>query len=371
MKIAIVGVKGMNFDGYSFGGFETVVTNLAPLLVNQGYDVTIYCRKNRYLGSSYPDLINGVKLKYLPSFESKNLENISHTLLCVLDLIKSRFDVVMIFQIGMGIFLPVTKIFRIKSFVHIDGLEWERGKWSPLAKFVLKLGAYSSIKFADFLISDANVISEIFSKKFKSDSFVIYYGAELRDDLESNRIIDMGLEPNGYYLLATRFIPENNPLFVIENFKKTNTKKKLVVLGRNYYESEYEEKVKSIKDPRVIFLGHITDRKLLLEFYKYCYVYIHGHSLGGTNPTMLEALANNCAILALNTVFNKEMLDSWHYGDFFELNEKSFVDKINYLDSHFEVVQKMKEKTRERIIDRYNWESVVREYSKLLDKIKS
>lgn len=370
MKIAIIGVKGMNFDGYSFGGFETAVTNLAPRLVSAGHNVTVYCRKNRFSGSSYPNLVNGVKLKYLPSLQSKNLENISHTFLSFFDIIKSRFDVVMIFQIGLGIFLPLFKIFRIKSFEHIDGLEWQRGKWSSFAKLVLKLGAYSSIVFSDFLISDADAIHDIFLRQFKSDSHVIYYGAEIRNDLKPDRIIKMGIEPYSYYLLATRFIPENNPLFIIENFIKTKTNKRLVVLGRNYYKSEYERKIKSIKDPRIIFLGHISNRKLLLEFYKYSYVYIHGHSLGGTNPTMLEALANNCSILALNTVFNQEMLDFGKYGEFFELNEKSFIEKINYLDSNYELVQKMKKYTRERIIQRYNWESVTKRYLKLLNTIK-
>jgi len=370
MKISIIGVKGMNFNNYSFGGFETVVTELAPRLVEAGHEITIYSRKSRYKGSAYPSQINGVKLKYFSSIESKNLENISHAFLCIIDAIKSKTEVIMFFQIGLGIFLPITKVLNIKTFEHIDGLEWERGKWSIFAKLILKLGVYSSIKFADFLISDADAIRTLFLKQFKSDSHIIYYGAEIRDDLDPQTLGNMNIKPNDYYLLATRFIPENNPLFVIESYLKTNTSKKLVVLGRNYYKSEYEEKIKSINDPRIIFLGHITDRKLLLEFYKYSYVYIHAHSMGGTNPTMLEALANNCSILALDTVFNQEMLEFGNYGKFFVLDEKNFVDKINFLDSNPEIVKKMKEKTRERIITRYNWESVTDKYLKLLSKIK-
>ncbi len=366
MKIAFIGTKGMNFDENSFGGFETVVTELAPRFVANGHEVTIYCRKKLYKSKYLPNEIQGVKLKYYNGFESKNLGTMTNSLISIIDSIKSKTQLVFLFNIGLGIYIPLLKLFNIKIVTNLDGVEWERSKWSNIAKLVFKFGALLNVRYSDILISDAEAIKNLYLCKYKRDSIVIQYGAEISNDLRPDRIKSHGLTENGYYLLVTRFIPENNPLFIIKNFLKTKTDKPLVVLGRNYYSSKYENKIKQICDSRIIFLGHINERKLLLEFYRYSYVYIHGHSVGGTNPTMLEAMANNCCILALNTVFNQEMLVNGKYGLFYELNEIDFINKIEYLEHNNSVVSKYKEIVADRIREYYNWLLVLEKYKSLL-----
>jgi glycosyltransferase involved in cell wall biosynthesis len=225
------------------------------------------------------------------------------------------------------------------------------------------------VKLADELIADAKEVQRIYSERFHRQPIMIPYGAEVRDDHDLKMIQKLGLNAHSYYLLATRFVPENNPLFIIRNYLQSHSQRPLVVLGKNYYNSAYESEIRKIDDPRVLFLGHIADRKSLYEFYKYSYCYIHGHSVGGTNPTMLEALANSCCILALNTPFNKEMLGDGEFGRFFDLDEDSFVKQLDFIDTQPEYMATLRKKAITRITNYYNWESVADSYLKLFNSI--
>ena len=370
IKIALIGTKGFNLSSHSFGGFETVITKLAPAFVRMGYDVTVYCRRKLYKEIELPEVIDGVQLRYLTSIETKNLGTMTNSLLAILDAIQRRTNIVFLFNLGLGIYIPLLKLFGIKVVTNLDGLEWERSKWSYLAKFVFKIGAKLNTLLSDKLIADAEEIKKIYVNKLNYEPCVIEYGAEIRTDLTPDSISNIyDLIPGQYYLLATRFIPENNALFVIENYIKSGISAKLVVLGRNYYNSEYERKIKSLTDPRVLFLGHIDDRKTLLEFYKYSYVYIHAHSVGGTNPSLLEAMANNSCILAHDNPFNKEMLNDWQYGSPFKLNSFDFLDKLLFMQTNPEYVKNMKEKSVERVASKYNWSIIEEKYKNLLNEL--
>jgi len=200
MKISFIGTKGMNLPSYSFGGFETVISELAPRLVNNQYEVIVYARKKLYpVHMSLPILHNKVKIKYLSSIESKNFGTLSNSLLAVIDSILNKTDIVFVFNIGIGLYLPILKLFGIKVVTNLDGVEWERDKWSKLAKVVFKIGAYLNSKFADVLIADAEGIKTLYKKRYNVDSVVIPYGAEIRDDISSIGIEKMGLKKEGYF----------------------------------------------------------------------------------------------------------------------------------------------------------------------------
>jgi len=371
MKIAFIGTKGMNFGKYAFGGFETVVTELGPRLVVAGHTLTIYCRKNLYATKAWPREIRGVRLRFVGSIETKNLGTMTNSFISILNAIRDRADTVFLFNLGLGIFVLLLKFFGIKVVVHLDGIEWEREKWGWLAKGIFRIGAFFAVKFADELIADSYEIRRIYSDEFHRTPIVIPYGAEIRDDLDSSYIRQNALEPGGYYLLVTRFVPENYPLFIIQSYLQSGLSKPLVILGFNYYESEYEDKIRKIKDKRIRFLGHIANRSRLYEYYKFSYCYTHAHSVGGTNPTMLEALANSCCILALKTPFNAEMLVNGRYGLFFELDSMDFVEKISFIDAHPDVATSLRKKSRERIHSYYDWDSVTNQYVGLLNRLAS
>jgi glycosyltransferase involved in cell wall biosynthesis len=136
----------------------------------------------------------------------------------------------------------------------------------------------------------------------------------------------------------------------------------MVVVGDVFYKDKYADELKALKDDRLVFTGYVHDPKVLAALYHHCYVYVHGHEFGGTNPTMIKAMAYGCAILALNTVFNKEMLNNDSYGIYFEKNQRAVRQQIDYADQHPEQIKKLSENSHLGITDKYNWDCITNQY---------
>jgi glycosyltransferase involved in cell wall biosynthesis len=362
MKIALIGTKGMNWGPHVFGGFETAVTELAPRLAAAGHDVTIYCRRHLYGGGVLADKVRGTQLRYIGGIESKNFGTMTNGVLSVADALRVGTNTIVLFNTGLGFLIPWIRLAGRRALMHLDGLEWQRGKWGWVARRVFEIGARISAGLADELIADSREIQRVYRSRYGRSGVFIPYGARLTQNISDSLLLPYGIEPGSYYLLVTRFVPENNPLLIIKEFLKTRTKRSLVVLGGNFYKSPYEEQIRQIKDPRVRFVGFIADPDLLYAFYRYSYVYIHGHSVGGTNPTMLEALANSCCILALDTPFSREMLGGDRYGLFWQTLEGELAEKISLLDVDPALVKRYRGAAVERIHDEYNWDRVASQY---------
>jgi glycosyltransferase involved in cell wall biosynthesis len=253
--------------------------------------------------------------------------------------------------------------------MHLDGLEWQRGKWGWLARRVFELGAHLSARHADELIADAVEIQRVYRERYGRSGQFIPYGARLVDHISDSLLEPYGINPGSYYLLVTRFVPENNPLFVIREFLRAQTSRTLVVLGGNFYNSPYEREIREVKDPRVRFVGFIADPDALYAFYRHSYAYIHGHSVGGTNPTMLEALANSCCVLALDTPFSREMLSEGRYGLFWRRNDGSLRELLSKADADAGLVREFREVARSRIKGVYDWDSVASRYLEVLGSL--
>ena len=216
------------------------------------------------------------------------------------------------------------------------------------------------------IITDAEEMRKIYLNEFNCDSEVIAYGANIKESQNQSLIEKYFLEKRQYYLIVGRLIPDNNSDLIINEFIKSNTTKKLVVVGDVPYKDKYAEHVKTIDDERLIFTGYITDQVLLAELYHNCFVYFHGHEYGGTNPTLLKALAYGCSILALDTVFSKEVLDGENYGLYFSKEEGSLVKKIELLEGNYDLVVEYRKKSGNRISENYTWDKIVNQYWKLL-----
>jgi glycosyltransferase involved in cell wall biosynthesis len=369
VKIALIGTKGMNWGPHVFGGFETAVTELAPRLAAAGCDVTIYCRRHLYGGGFLADRMHGVRLRYVGGIESKNFGTMTNGVLSVADALRSHTDAIVLFNTGLGCLIPWIRATGCRALMHLDGLEWQRGKWGWLARRVFELGARISAGSADELIADSREIQRVYSKRYGRPGVFIPYGARLVDHVSDSLLQPFGIKPRSYYLLVTRFVPENNPLFVIEEFLRARTNRSLVVLGGNFYKSPYEEQIRKIKDPRVHFAGFIADPDLLYAFYRHSYAYIHGHSVGGTNPTMLEALANSCCVLALDTPFSREMLDGDRHGLFWHREDGELAEMVSLVDENPALVERYRRTALERIHGEYNWDHVASRYLELVGSI--
>jgi glycosyltransferase involved in cell wall biosynthesis len=203
---------------------------------------------------------------------------------------------------------------------------------------------------------------KVYLDLFKRDSKVIAYGANIRKSKNPDLINRWNIRQREYYLVVGRLIPDNNADLIIKGFLKSNSNKKLVIVGDVPYKDFYASNLKNIMDERLVFTGYVKDQNVLAELYHNCYVYVHGHEFGGTNPTMIKAMAFGCAILALDTLFNKEMLQKAKYGLFFKKELISVTNQINYCEKEKLIIDKLREESVKGITNKYNWDFVTKQY---------
>ena len=361
LKIAIIGSRGYP---YVYSGYETLIKELSERLVTRGHNVRIYC--HRSLFKKRPKIINGIELIYTPSIETKFLSQFINSFFSIIHVCFSKIDVVLIVNSANGPFGIITKIFSIKTCINTDGIEWLRPKWNGLGSIYFKISSKLSTIFFDEVITDSFSMQKIYLKNFKRDSTVIAYGPTIKKNYSQKILRKFNLSSKNYYLIVGRLIPDNNSKLIIEGFQKSKSKKKLVIVGDVPYKDNYASKVKSYSSSKIIFTGYIKNSESLSCLYNNCYAYVHGHEFGGTNPTMINALDINCQILALNTVFNKEMIGK-RKGLFFEKNIKSIAQGINLLEKRYSRLTKENESYK--IPEIYNWEYITQKYIEVFSKI--
>lgn len=364
MRVAILGSRGYP---YVYSGYETLVKHLAEGLVKKGVQVTVYCHKGLF--HQKPNEVNGVNLVYIPTIEKKSLSQLVHSFLSFIHLIFNRPNVVFVVNAANGPFGLISKIFSIPSAINVDGLEWLRPKWKGLGAKYFKWSARQATRFYDQIINDSDEMRRVYQELFGVDSVVIAYGGVIRSSTQPELIEKWGLKPENYYLIVGRLIPDNNADLIIEGFVRSSSKKKLVVVGDVPYTDVYASKLKSIQDERLIFTGYVTDQDELAELYHQAYGYFHGHEYGGTNPTMLKALAYGSAILALDTVFNQEMLSNGKYGLFFEKNADAVRQLIHRVEKEEDRMMRLKKNSSHGITAKYQWSTVIDQYHDVFKRL--
>jgi glycosyltransferase involved in cell wall biosynthesis len=307
----------------------------------------------------------------MPSIPSKSLGQLSNSFLCTLHALFIKYDVVLYVNSANGVFGILTKIFQKKTAINVDGLEWLRPKWKGLGAKVFYFSSKMATKWMDVIITDAEEMRKVYLKEFNTDSVVIAYGANNRYSTNVYLIEKWKLIPNDYYLIVGRLIPDNNAVLIIDEFIKSDSKKKLVIVGDVPYNDAYAGHVKSIKDDRLLFTGYITNQNELAELYHNCFAYFHGHEFGGTNPTLLKALAYGCAILALDTVFSHEVLADDKYGLYFTKEQQSIQKLIQSVEAAPEKLLDFKLKSRIRIDENYTWEKITSQYLAVFYNLKN
>lgn len=365
MKIAIIGTRGYPFV---YSGYETFVKELSERLVFRGFSVTIYCHKNLF--KKYPKEVNGIKLVYISTIEKKSLSQFIHSFQSFFHAVFFRkHDVILVVNSANGPFGVLTKIFRKKTAINVDGLEWKRPKWKGLGAKYFHFASKLATKLFDVIITDSSEMQKIYKTEFNAESKVIAYGANIRYSKKPELINKWGIIKNNYYLIVGRLIPDNNGLLIVNEFLNSDSKKKLVIVGDVPYSDEYANNVKEINNERLIFTGYITNQNELAELYHNSFVYFHGHEYGGTNPALLQALANGCAVCALDTVFNREMLADGEYGVFFNKELNNLAEKIEMFENEDILVNEYKIKSRERIKKNYLWEKITNQYIELFNNL--
>jgi glycosyltransferase involved in cell wall biosynthesis len=364
----MLGLYGMPLPQLHFTGFETAFGEIAPRLAAAGHDVTIYCRGSHYPAGLRVSEYKGVKLKYVPSPGGKNLSGLVSTLLASLHaLLLGRYDLFFFVNVGMGHHAAMCRIMGAKVVMNVDGLDWKRAKWGPLARLYFRTAARSAIRFCNRLITDAEAMRRIYLDEFNQETTMIAYGAYVESSEQPDLVRQFGVEPGSYYLIASRLIPENHADLIMLGFLASGTTKKLVIAGGANYDSPFHRRLREIATDSVIFTGHINDQSVIKELHCNCFAYVHGHSVGGTNPSLLKAMGYGNCILALDTVFNREVLAET--GLFFPKDEAQLASLMRQVEGNPALVADLRHRAPRRIEEEYSWDAVSGQYDRLFREV--
>lgn len=356
LRIAIFGSRGIP---HTYGGAEAFLEELAPRLAERGHEVRVYCRRSLF--QDRRRRYRGVDLLYLPSIETKVLGTPTHTVACMFHLLTHPVDVFLVLNIVNGFHCILPRLLGRTFAINVDGLDWKRGKWGRLARRYFYLNAKWIGKICpEGVITDAAEMQRIYQDEFSTPSTCIAYGANIESSEDPTIVRQYGLEPFQYYLIASRMVSENNPDLIVKAFEKLQTDKLLAVAGGVNYRSEFVRKLQQTRDPRIKFLGHVGNATHVKELHCNSYAYIHGHSLGGTNPSLVKALGYGNCILALNTPFNREVLEG--YGIMFEHDVDDLVRQMQAVEDDPEMAEEYRRHAPERIRQAYTWERITDQY---------
>lgn len=360
MKIAILGTRGIPAN---YGGFETFAEQLGTRLAARGHEITVYGR--RHYSTTNSKFYNGVKLVTLPTIRHKYFDTIVHTFLSVLHAAPRRFDVILICNAANSIFAFIPRLVGTQTLVNVDGLERKRKKWNWVGQTYYLISEWLSTFLPSAIVTDAQVIQDYYATRYKKESEMIAYGAEVARRADPEKLMRFGLQPNRYVLYVSRLEPENNAHLVIEAYQKVKTDLPLVIVGGAPYAHEYIAELKSTRDPRVKFLGFVFGEDYrALQQNAYCYV--HATEVGGTHPALIEAMgAGNCA-LTLNTPENLEVIGD---AGIIYNSADDLARQLQRVIAKPSMIGEYRRRAMARVIQFYNWEQITDQYEELLARL--
>jgi glycosyltransferase involved in cell wall biosynthesis len=363
MKLAIIGSRGFPS---TYGGYETLVRHLAPDWTQRGHDVTVYCRRRCEGRSVWSH--EGVRCIWTPGFDSNSVSTLSFGASANLDAMVRGYDAALVLNIANGFYLPMLRARGIPAAINTDGIEWERGKWGPVARRVFYLGARFTARYADALVADSQAIAKEWRGLFGVESRFIPYGAPVVDAPETARVTAMGLKARSYVLVVARLTPENNVNLVLDALEQMSKQVPVVVAGTATCQNGIEARLRDLdQDGRVRWLGHVSDQELLTQLWANCGAYVHGHSVGGTNPALLQALGAGAPTLALDTAYNREVIG--RHEQLFGPSPRDLAARLDELFDNSEMRRGFSEYGRSVVADRYSWRDVCAAYLDVLQEL--
>jgi hypothetical protein len=352
MKIAILGTRGIP---NRYGGFEQAAEVLSIEWKKLGHEVTVYNPMDHsFKGKEW----RGVKINRIYSNEKLlALGTIIFDCLCLKDALNQDYDIVLELGYSASIFYPLIKKRKFRIITNMDGLEWKRDKWNTLARLYLKYLEKQAILESDVLIADNESIQDYLKAAYKVTSFYIPYGTKIFETPNFKALEDYDLRPYSYYLLIARLEPENNIEMVLDGYIQSKSKELLLLVGN--YKTKYGNHIvnKYKIFPSIKFLGGIYNYNILNNIRYFSKLYFHGHSVGGTNPSLLEAMGCGCYIAAHNNSFNRNVLEE----NAFYFNNSNDVSKI--IIKFDEINKKIYVNNNKiKIREVYNWDVVSKQY---------
>lgn len=358
LTLAMVGTRGVPA---AYGGFETAVEEVGWRLAERGHRVRVYTRGSAETAKQYL----GMQVVHLPAIPSKQLETLSHTGLSALHLVsRRRPDAAFVFNAANSPFLPLLRARGVPVALHMDGLEWRRSKWGPRGRAYYRRAEAFGVRTADALIADAPGIADYYRHQFDVDTELIRYGAPVLTGSRADRLNEVGLAAGGYHVVVARFEPENHVLEIVEGYHRSDARLPLAVVGSAPYSAEYTQRIQEIADgdPRIRLLGAVYDQELLDALYAHALTYAHGHSVGGTNPSLLRAMGAATAVIAYDVNFNREVLDGdgWYFR-----TPREAGDAFLAAEQDTDAAVSTGSRARERASTAFRWDDVADAYEDL------
>ncbi|UCH13509.1 MAG: DUF1972 domain-containing protein [Bacteroidales bacterium] len=356
-KIAIIGSAGIP---PRYGGFETLAQNLVLNLYSK-FRFIVYCSKRLYSKEERLKQNSYAELKYIP-VNPNGAQSIIYDIISIIHAVRHA-DILLILGISGGLFLPVIRLFSNKKIItHIDGLEWKRKKWNFMARLVLRLSEFLAIKTSDDIIADNLAIKDYIKKKYSCEPRVIEYGGDHSAVLSDKGSIKTCFKDitKPYALTISRIEPENNIHIILYAFASIPEKSVVIVGNWNYSRYGRRLRKKYNRSPNIFMCDPVYDLNLLNHIRLGCEVYIHGHSAGGTNPSLVEAMYAGRPVIAYDAVYNR-------------ITTK---DKAIYFKDPEDLVKIVREVSKPELEEnktnmeniarnRYNWKQVSEEYASL------
>ncbi len=357
-KLAIIGTVGVPAQ---YGGFETLVEQLL-LYIEDDFDITVYCSSKFYKKKDRRKTYGKAKLKYIP-LHANGIGSIPYDMISIIHAAFTT-DIFLILGVSGCTLLPMVKFFtKKKAFVNIDGIEWKRDKWGKLIKTFLRYSEIFAVESAEGVITDNQVIKDYLKATYDYDSYLIEYGGDQAKNQEiyKENILKYKFLKGRYAFSVCRIEPENNIHVILEAMAR-QTKLPLVIVG-NWEKSEYGKNLKKTYQihPSIHLLDPIYEPVELNTLRSNCYLYLHGHSAGGTNPSIVEAMNLSLPIIAYDVSYNRESTENsaLFFRDADELErivkniDEATIEKLSY---------KMKGIANRR----YTWKVIADKYRKMM-----
>jgi glycosyltransferase involved in cell wall biosynthesis len=361
-RLAVLGTRGIPA---AYGGFETFAEELSAKLVDAGVDVTVYCEG--HAAEAKPRDYRGIQLEYVPVMRCGPLTTILFDMRCIWRA-RKRYDVIYVLGYGAAYFTFVPRLYGVTVWLNVDGIEWRRAKWGRLAKLYFKMMEALSCWMPDRLIADAFAIREHLHMRHNHvpPCSVIAYGASVVERAPpASSVIQLGLMPSQYYLLVCRLEPENHVREIIEGFAASKSSYPLIVVGNHLARNRYVRELLGFESPRVRFIGAVYDKERLETLRYHSLAYFHGHSVGGTNPSLLEAMGCGNLVVAHDNPFNREVLGPGH--SWFFLTAADVAGAVESIEGLGAAAMALAQKrVRERVRAMYSWDHITSAYLELL-----
>ena len=362
LELALLGSRGIPA---AYGGYETLMEELGPRLVERGHRVTVYCRS--HVVAPGIEEHRGCRLVVLPTVRRKHLDTPVHTLLSALHAAERAFDAALVVNAANALFVPILRAAEIPVALHVDGIERRRAKWGRFGRGIYALSERLAVRVADEVITDAEVIARHYLDLYGAATTTITYGVATDPCPGDDVLGSLGLESGRYFLYVSRFEPENNPHRVAEAYRGVQGALPLVMVGDAPYARSFIDAFKRGADRRILFPGALYG-VAYRQLQHHALAYIHATEVGGTHPALVEAMGYGGCVVVNDTPENREVAGC--AGIYFEAARPESLTRVlaRLLDDSALRDEHARRAAR-LAAERFSWDTIAGQYDEVFHRL--